>query len=267
MALINTATDLPLSDFARHHCWLINTTGKPHLFCPVDQAQEHNIKDIKVTYRSEGPNIKWEYLKKLHPAINIIRAVTEHIEDEFGTKARGQSHTVPSKEKDILLLQKSYHEAGYHEFSNGRKITQDKDKAKDYTTRGYTHLHMGKVIERWRGLRTFERSKAERWGNEQGSNDDSEIESDWSDGDGERGEEGEGDDDLRTAEFLKSVEAQLASGIDWYHPGLLEDDDGGAVDEGKGEDEGLGAHSQMYEEDLGYVEEDGEDEQSAVGVV
>ena len=96
------------SDFVQHHCWLINTTGKLHLFFPVDQAQEHNIKDIKVTYRSEGPNVKWEYLKKLHPAIHIIRAVTEHVEREFGTKARGQSHNVPPKEKDVQLLQNSY---------------------------------------------------------------------------------------------------------------------------------------------------------------
>jgi len=58
------------------------------------------------------------------------------------------THTIPSKEKDILLLQKSYHEAGYHEFSNGRKITQDQDKAKDYATRGYKHMHRGKVIKR-----------------------------------------------------------------------------------------------------------------------
>jgi hypothetical protein len=58
------------------------------------------------------------------------------------------THTVPSKEKDILLLQKFYHEAGCHEFSNRRKITRDKDKVKDYTTRGYKQLHMAKVIER-----------------------------------------------------------------------------------------------------------------------
>ncbi|KAH9474970.1 hypothetical protein JR316_0012069 [Psilocybe cubensis] len=77
-------------DFVRHHCWVINTTGKPNMFCAVDKAQEHNIKDMKVTYRSEGPNIKWEYFKKLHPAIHIIRLVTDHIEKEFGTLARAR---------------------------------------------------------------------------------------------------------------------------------------------------------------------------------
>lgn len=51
----------------------------------VDKAQEGNIKDIKVTHCSEGPNIKWDYLKKLHPAIHVICAVTLHIEEEIGT--------------------------------------------------------------------------------------------------------------------------------------------------------------------------------------
>ena len=72
-------------DFVRDHCWLINTTGKLDMFCPVDKGQEHNIKDIKVTHRSEGPNIDWAYLKKLHPAIHVIWTLTLHMEQEFGT--------------------------------------------------------------------------------------------------------------------------------------------------------------------------------------
>lgn len=43
--------------------WLVNSIGKQHQHCPVDKAQEMNIKDIKVTYRSEGPNIKWKFPK------------------------------------------------------------------------------------------------------------------------------------------------------------------------------------------------------------
>jgi hypothetical protein len=92
-------------------------------------------------------------------------------------KCKGQSHTVPSKEKNILLLQKSYHDTGYHKFLNRQKIIQDKDKAKDYTTMGYTHLHTRKVIQHWQGLQTFEHSKAERWENKQAGDGNSDIES------------------------------------------------------------------------------------------
>nr|VWP00644.1 Putative transcriptional regulator containing an aminotransferase domain [Ganoderma boninense] len=36
-------------DFVRRHCWLVNFTGKRDGFVAVDMAQEHNIKDIKVS--------------------------------------------------------------------------------------------------------------------------------------------------------------------------------------------------------------------------
>jgi hypothetical protein len=104
-------------------------TGKPSVFLPVDQAQEHNIKDIKVTYRSEGPNIKWQYLKKLHPAIHTIRDVAEHIEKEFGTLTRGKKHTVPKKELDVSRLQEEYKVSSYHEFSAGREVKRKSNVA------------------------------------------------------------------------------------------------------------------------------------------
>jgi len=44
------------------------------------------------------------------------------------------------------------------------------------------HLHTGKVIEHWRGLRTLERSQTERW---HGSDSENEVDDDWSDGDDE----------------------------------------------------------------------------------
>ncbi|KAJ7474945.1 hypothetical protein FB451DRAFT_1465243 [Mycena latifolia] len=72
-----------LCEFIRDNCWVINNTARDGGFMPVDEAQEMNIKDIKVTYRSEGPNIDWDYLKKLHTAIHVIRAVNSHMEYEF----------------------------------------------------------------------------------------------------------------------------------------------------------------------------------------
>lgn len=163
---------LNLSDFVRHHCWLVNTTGKPSAFCGVDECQEHNIKDIKVTYRSEGPNIDWRYLKVLHPAIHVIRAVADHVENEFGTYTRGKKHTVPTKERDIKILQGAYHQAGHHTFTRGRKIEKKEDKASDFMKLGYEKLHDGKALARWEDHRTFERSTEEQYGSGSGSGSD-----------------------------------------------------------------------------------------------
>ncbi|KAF8064098.1 hypothetical protein FPV67DRAFT_1420267 [Lyophyllum atratum] len=158
--------------FVRHHCWVMNFSGKPTDWCAVDKAQEHNIKDIKVTYRSEGPNIKWEYLKKLHPAIHVIRAVTAHIETEFGTLTRGKKHTVPKREKDVSGLHKSYRTSGYHtKCLTGRKIRKE-DKAEDLILEGSLKVQRGTVLKKWVDGRTFKRSKVERWGEDEASGSD-----------------------------------------------------------------------------------------------
>jgi hypothetical protein len=38
----------PHSEFIRDNCWVINNLGRAAGFMPVDEAQEMNIKDIKV---------------------------------------------------------------------------------------------------------------------------------------------------------------------------------------------------------------------------
>ncbi|KAF7985445.1 hypothetical protein HWV62_5185 [Athelia sp. TMB] len=151
-----------VKDWIRRHCWLVNCSGKADTFGGVDKAQEANIKDIKVTRRSEGPNIDWAYLKKLHPAIHVIRAVTEHIEDEFGTFTRGTRHTAPKKEADVKLLQQAYRVARLHEHVDGR-VLGGKDRAKDFATDGALKLVQGKILPRWIDGRTYRRGTRENW--------------------------------------------------------------------------------------------------------
>ncbi|GLB45643.1 hypothetical protein LshimejAT787_2500350 [Lyophyllum shimeji] len=160
-------------DFVRQHCWVINFSGKPGEWCEVDKAQEHNIKDMKVTYRSEGPNIQWEFLKKLHPAIHVIRGVTDYIEKQFGTLTRGKKHTIPKKEEDVQTLHKSYHTSGHHKRSATiSKIRLKKDRAEDFASDGFKKFQSGSVLGKWVHQRTFTRSKAERWEDNQGSEDE-----------------------------------------------------------------------------------------------
>ncbi|KAH6877028.1 hypothetical protein BKA70DRAFT_1127733 [Coprinopsis sp. MPI-PUGE-AT-0042] len=152
-----------VADFVRHHCWLVNFSGKQSGFCAVDRSQEMNIKDIKVTYRSEGASIKWDYFKILHPAIPVIRAVIDFVESEFDTLARGKRHTVPSARKDIDLLRANYTESTYHKNQPGRKIHNAADEAKDVITRGANTVQSGVVLENWVANRTFVRSKKEHY--------------------------------------------------------------------------------------------------------
>ncbi|KAK7040683.1 hypothetical protein VNI00_009589 [Paramarasmius palmivorus] len=149
-----------IAQHVRMNCWLMTISGRPNSFVPFDQKQEHNNRDIKAdtstdTYRSEGPNIDWKFLKKLHPAVPTIRAVTEHIEDQFETYTRGKRHTAPKKVKDIQRLVNSYKEL--HKLHEGRTLHKD-DRAKDYLLTGADKVLYGGWLDKWHDNRFFVRS-------------------------------------------------------------------------------------------------------------
>ncbi|KAJ7162007.1 hypothetical protein C8R43DRAFT_1063239 [Mycena crocata] len=155
-------------EFVRENCWVINNTGRQTGFMPVDEAQEMNIKDIKVTYRSEGPNIDWEYLKKLHPAIHVIRAVNAHMETEMKTRVRGSKHTVPKRELDIQEMQKWYRASDVHVLKPGRALKRTAKKKspdipRDVLAKGSTGIQTGTSMENWIESRTIERSTTQDW--------------------------------------------------------------------------------------------------------
>lgn len=115
-----------------------------------------------MTYRSEGPNIHWEYLKKLHPAVRIIRALALHIEKEFGTLTRGKKHTIPKKELDVTQLFDSYCDAKVHDYKPGRKVSKG-DHASDYATEGCLEMMNGKMLRNWVEGRSFKRATNQEW--------------------------------------------------------------------------------------------------------
>jgi len=101
-------------------------------------------------------------MKKLHPAIHTIRAVAKHLEQEFGTFKRGQRHTSPKKDIDVRKLHVAYRESGFHHMKPGRKV-KTRLLIGDYATDGSIKLGGGKVMQRWKYLRTFVRAKTEDW--------------------------------------------------------------------------------------------------------
>jgi len=50
--MLCTLTDRTHRDYVRKYGWLVNRSGKADAFTAVDQAQEQNIRDIKVTVKS-----------------------------------------------------------------------------------------------------------------------------------------------------------------------------------------------------------------------
>ena len=108
-------------EYVMRHCWLVNREGRRDSFVAVDQAQEQNIKDIKVTYRSFGPGATWSYLQTVSPAIPTLRAVQRHFESEFGTLTRGSKHGEVRKDIDVKILTDQYVQSRIYSDQSGRK--------------------------------------------------------------------------------------------------------------------------------------------------
>lgn len=125
---------------------------------------KHAIHNHQVTYRSEGLNIKWEYFKKLHPAIRIIRELGKHMEQEFNTLARGKSHGTPKKDADVKLLELMYQAANVHDYTPGRKLMGSKrDKVQDVVVKGVVKLQSGPTLKHWHFGRSFPQALDEVW--------------------------------------------------------------------------------------------------------
>ncbi|KAJ7055139.1 hypothetical protein C8F01DRAFT_994622 [Mycena amicta] len=149
-----------VADFVRNNCWLLTFTGRPESYVSFDQAQEHNIKDIKATYKPPGPRGGWEYMHTLHPAIPTIRENSEFIDQAFNTLTRGKKHTSPKKEGDIQKLLEQFQ--GVHGFVVGRQVSPE-DKSENYFEAGGEKWMGGSVRQNWKDKRQFERSTEEKY--------------------------------------------------------------------------------------------------------
>ncbi|KAH8093843.1 hypothetical protein BXZ70DRAFT_897167 [Cristinia sonorae] len=159
---------IDMKQHIKHHCWLINRTGRRDDFTPVDQGQEQNIKDNKVTYRSFGPGASFGYIQKVSPAIPTLRGIKESVRQQFTTLlGRGKRHGKPSKDKDVALLVEMYQKSEVHIHKNNRTLRNAADRAKDYITIGADEILNGQTMARWWNERSFERSDENIWSEEE----------------------------------------------------------------------------------------------------
>ncbi|KAF8673067.1 hypothetical protein AX14_005425 [Amanita brunnescens Koide BX004] len=150
-------------DLVRNYCWVVNREGLRNSFVAVDQAQEQNIKDIKVTYRSFGPGASWNYLQTVSPAIPTLRAVQRHFERQFGTLTRGTKHGQVSKDEDVKILTEHYQTVRLYSDHPGR-VPKGEDKSiTDYVTAGTDALENGDTFAKWWKARHFVRSNVQEW--------------------------------------------------------------------------------------------------------
>ncbi|KAI0707558.1 hypothetical protein C8T65DRAFT_576601 [Cerioporus squamosus] len=86
--------------------WLVNITGNPNAFIPVDLLQEHMNYWIKVVYQAHGSNASWEWLATISPCIHILRQLATQVNTELGSH-QGTKHHAPDLSNDIRTLMDS----------------------------------------------------------------------------------------------------------------------------------------------------------------
>ncbi|KAI0639717.1 hypothetical protein C8Q77DRAFT_1082554 [Trametes polyzona] len=161
-----------LRTYIRQYCWLVNFSGKRDGFLAVDMAQEHNIKDIKVTWRSFGPGATFPYIQKVSPAIPVLRAVKANIASQFSSvKGRGTHHGTPAKDEDVDRMIAMFRAFHAHSVEEGREIKgTEADHAPDYVSLGAIKLQSDGIFTRWWNDRSFKRATTEIYGTASSTN-------------------------------------------------------------------------------------------------
>ncbi|KAJ3540608.1 hypothetical protein NM688_g6203 [Phlebia brevispora] len=146
----------PLRDIIIHN-WVVNPTGRPNSFVPVDLLQEHMNFWIKAVYQAQGSNASWEWLAMVSPCINILRTLTEQINDTLGSK-QGKKHHSPDLSFDIAELMKSLRRHGVYSKQPGRTFDDRKAVIPDVLVKGIQEIQ--KPLTEYNAL--FERLRRRR---------------------------------------------------------------------------------------------------------
>ncbi|KAI0073145.1 hypothetical protein K474DRAFT_1603842, partial [Panus rudis PR-1116 ss-1] len=114
--------------------WLVNPTGKPNAWVPVDLMQEHMNYWIKVS-----SNATMEWLQMISPCIDTLRKLATQMNQELGSR-QGTKHTTPDIWRDISELMKSLHEHSVYCLEIGRTIPGEKAEVPNLFTVGLDAL-------------------------------------------------------------------------------------------------------------------------------
>ncbi|KAF7789595.1 hypothetical protein EIP86_000541 [Pleurotus ostreatoroseus] len=148
--------------YIMRYFWLVNVTGRPEHFEPVDSLMERNIRDTKGSFAMQGPHASWENIKRVSAAIPAMRRIKDHVEAEINHFLRGKSHTSPEKEVDVARLQASYAASSIHVYNRRRQVSKE-CQVQDFIAKGSDPEKLKKAIQKWQENRNTERSSREDW--------------------------------------------------------------------------------------------------------
>ncbi|KAI0348964.1 hypothetical protein OH77DRAFT_1539864, partial [Trametes cingulata] len=102
--------------------WLVNPTGKPNSWVPVDLLQEHMNYWIKVIYKAQGSNASWEWLQTISPCVVLLRTLATQVNRSLGTRL-GTRHHSPELHRDISAIRDKLRMHNVYGIEHGREAS------------------------------------------------------------------------------------------------------------------------------------------------
>jgi len=123
--------------------WLVNVTGELGKWIEGDLLQEHYNRWLEDMVQKRGGDFDDKFYRQtLSPNVEHFLRIKEEIENAFGLKARGKTHTSPHLRDELRLLLTLYNEENLHLFCSGRSLGH---AAVNQFNEGYKKLRNGKL--------------------------------------------------------------------------------------------------------------------------
>ncbi|KAJ7926374.1 hypothetical protein B0H13DRAFT_1582106, partial [Mycena leptocephala] len=116
--------------------WLVNLTGRPYRFKPVDLLQEHQNFWAKIIYTAKGTNKSWEWLSMITVCIFTLRDAMRTVQTAFDIPAYGEKHKTPLIKDEVALLANALQSEKIQTIVSRRPANDHVDSVRDLIKEG-----------------------------------------------------------------------------------------------------------------------------------
>ncbi|KAJ7022234.1 hypothetical protein C8F04DRAFT_971719, partial [Mycena alexandri] len=129
--------------------WLVNLTGKPYRFKPVDLLQEHQNFWAKIIYTAKGTNKSWEWLSMITVCIFTLRDAMRTVQTAFDIPAYGEKHKTPEITEEVATLAKALRSEHIQSYVQQRPANDHVAPVRDLLREGSLYANTSKAFRRF----------------------------------------------------------------------------------------------------------------------
>ncbi|KAG9092416.1 hypothetical protein FS749_015755 [Ceratobasidium sp. UAMH 11750] len=113
--------------------WLLNPTGCPDSFVPLDLVQEHGNLWTKTVCSAQGSNASWSWLSVISPCVEALRALARDLNSTL-VSYMGRKHASPDISMDIQKIIDSLDRHSVYKLQPGHTLNEKDEPVPDIET-------------------------------------------------------------------------------------------------------------------------------------